>query len=153
LKLPDLRAVVSFARRLNPKAWAAILALLVFAALVVFYISGEIKGVVQNLRSKAADARSEQIVKQETDAAAAHEANANDAAVTRQISEARANDAQAEKVRAAANSNQTAEPTARARQRYEKTRRTPVAPDAADMSDSELCAELSRRGIATPGCQ
>jgi ParB-like chromosome segregation protein Spo0J len=65
----------------------------------------------------------------------------------RQAAEGRAELADEQKQQAAANSNRTIEQVRKARDSYEKTRRSSPA-DSPAISDDQLCAELAKRGIA-----
>lgn len=78
--------------------------------------------------------------------AAESESNANTIRDQRLEASGRSARSLEERKRAAVNSNQTLDRVRKARQRDEEIRRQRPA-DSADLSDEQLCAELTRRGI------
>lgn len=82
----------------------------------------------------------------DTKNAEAHETNSNSIRDSRLEAEGRADLALEARKQAAVNSNRTIDPVRKARQRYEETRRTRTA-DSPVLSDDQLCAELTKRGI------
>lgn len=119
------------------------LVLLVFA----YYFRGSIKQSWSSHQVNKQDQQLQQQVDASEKAAAESEGNANTYRDTRLEQHGRTAKAEEDRQAAAVNSNRTIDPVRKARQRYEETRRTRPA-NSPDISDADLCAELTKRGIA-----
>lgn len=92
------------------------------------------------------DAQIQKSIDANSKAAETSETNANTHRDDREQAEGRARLADEQREQARANSNRALDPVRKARQRYEETRRTRTA-DSPVLSDDQLCAELTKRGI------
>lgn len=110
------------------------------------YVAGDISSWWQSRQVNKQDQKLEQQIDDSEKAAAASESNANTHRDTRLAGEGRYQRAREEQQAAAQNSNRSAEEVRKARERYEETRRHRTA-DTPALSDAELCAELTKRGI------
>jgi basic membrane lipoprotein Med (substrate-binding protein (PBP1-ABC) superfamily) len=143
-------AVVSFIKGLFwPLSRKTLYALAVLAFLVWLgcVLVGAGLDTIKVIKSNRADQKSERVVNEQLNQAAAHEANANAASVNRQVDEARAQDAARDKEQAAVNSNLTLAPTRAAQRHYEKVRRHDPATATPVLNDDQLCTELTKRGF------
>lgn len=137
-----MKKLIEFAKaheRLSAALFAVLAVAFIFAlALTVEWISGH--------KVNKQDEQLQKKIDKNEKAAEASESNANTQRDQREQAEGRAKLADEQREQARANSNRTLDPVRKARQRYEETSRTRTA-DSPVLSDDQLCAELTKRGI------
>lgn len=120
-------------------------ALLIVLSLALF-ATQMVSLAVRDAITRSQDSKIQKQIDADAGAATTHENNANSAGEQRQAAEGRAELAEQQKQQAAANSNRSFDSVRKARQRDQETSRSSPA-DSPDLSDEQLCAELTKRGI------